>query len=165
MLQKPKGYLPCVKIVCCCCLVSFLPFSTIKTPAACSLPPSSSQTLPHLRCLFARDSLCKGAEEVLFDSTSKQYEVTTKKVTAILCYINKNTVSRSYTTDLTYQIIRQYGFQLLAPYLERNLVQGQHINRLRTRWVRKPEQSIWLETIMASCSNSFKKRNMAAKIK
>lgn len=31
----------------------------------------------------------------------KQCEIAAKKATAIQSYINKNTVSRSYTTDLT----------------------------------------------------------------
>lgn len=48
----------------------------------------------------------KGSE-VLCDNkfnTSKQYKITTKKVNAILSCINKSTVSRSYTTDLIYQV-------------------------------------------------------------
>lgn len=40
-------------------------------------------------------------------NTCKQYEITTKKVTAILSYLNKSTVSRSYTTDLIYQVTSQ----------------------------------------------------------
>lgn len=70
----------------------------------------------------------KGSE-VLFDHTNKQYEVTTKNVTAILSYIKKSTVSRFYTTDVTYQVINQYHFQLVASYLERNLDKVKHINR------------------------------------
>lgn len=55
--------------------------------------------------------------------------------------------SRSYTTDLPYQVTGQCCFQLLAPYFERSLDRAEQINRGRTRLVRKPKHAIWLEAI------------------
>lgn len=70
--------------------------------------------------------------KTLFDSKLniiKQCEIATKTVTAILSYINKNTVPRSYTTDLTQQFTSQYCFQLPVPYFDRNLDKLEQINR------------------------------------
>lgn len=73
-----------------CVAVVLFPFSLfgllrLQLHAPSHLALLSSNTVRGLPGILSAE----GLRRFLFDSRSKQYEVTTKKVTAILCYINK----------------------------------------------------------------------------